>query len=460
MLSAPYFLVAALFGGALFQAQLAAAVTLLTPPICSVNCTITTLGAAGCALTDVQNCLCTNMTLQLQLAECVYKSCNLTEQQTATHILQDQLCLSVPFESRKVEIIRAQYLLAGFTYPIIILRMISRIWIAQRVWWDDWMVVIAAAFMIPNTVIPIWSAYHGFGVHIWNVQPQDAIILSKLYYVATIFYALIQNLAKFSILFLYLRIFPAQRFRLLVKICMGFMLCHTLAFTLSIIFQCVPFEAMWTPSIANQCLDLYALAVAGAVFTILEDIVIITLPINQLMALRLSKKKRFALFFMFALGSFACVASMVRLKVIIDFYPNPSIDSTWTSINPTIWSDIETYMAINCSCLMCLRPLIVQIFPKIFGSTHTTTSDAPAANSDSDGKVNSYSRRSTPSKLWMDKWGSSTLGTHSSKSMEDIIIQQRGTDELELREIPTILSTNTNNGRGSPGSEESFHHGV
>ncbi|CZT52440.1 uncharacterized protein RSE6_13775 [Rhynchosporium secalis] len=467
MLSEPLSLVAALFGGILLlQAQLAAAVTPLTPSICSVNCTITTLSAAGCTLTDVQNCLCTNMTLQLQLANCVYKSCNFTEQQTAAHILQDQLCLGVPpLESRETEIIRGQYLLAAFTFPIVILRMISRIWVARRVWWDDWMVVIAATFMIPNTAIPIWTAYHGFGLHIWNVHPEKIIILTKLYYVATIFYAIIQNLAKFSILFLYLRIFPAQGFRLLVKISMIFMLCHTIAFTLSVIFQCTPIKAMWTSPIAGKCMDMHALVVAGAALSILEDLVIITLPVTQLMALHLSKKKRVALFLMFALGSLACVASMVRLKVIIDFNPNPGVDSTWTTIDPTIWSDIETYMAINCSCLMCLRPLISKCFPKVFGSTNATDNTASDANVSSDDKMKPYSNckrdTGTPSKLWADRWGSSTFGTRSSRSDDDIIIiQQRNAEELELREMPT--SPSTRNGCGTPGSEEieSFHHGV
>ncbi|XMA11261.1 hypothetical protein WAI453_004052 [Rhynchosporium graminicola] len=462
MPSTLFSLVAVLLGGVLLQAQSASAVAPLTPPICSTKCTITALGAAGCALKDIRNCLCTNMTLQLELATCVYKSCNHTEQQTATQILQEKICVGVPFESRKTELLRAEFLLAAITYPIIILRMISRVWVARKVWWDDWMIVFAVAFMIPNTVIPIWTAYQGFGLHIWNVEPHKAIILGKLYYVATIFYALIQNLAKFSILFLYLRIFPAPDFSFIVKIAIGFMLCHTIAFTSAIIFQCTPIEVAWSPSGDSKCINMHTLAIAGAIASIVEDLVIITLPINQLLALRISRRKRSALFFMFAVGSFACVASMIRLKVIIDFFPNPNLDSTWTAISPTIWSDIETYMAINCSCIMCLRPLFSKAFPKVFGTTNATTDTNTTTNAGSDSKPKSYSKRSTttPPKVWADKWGS-TYDTQSRRSEEDVIIQQSGPEELELRKLPTNMSNNTN-GRGSPGSDrnDSYHHGV
>jgi hypothetical protein len=64
--------------------------------------------------------------------------------EAAIEILQNEICSGVLYPSRKVEIIRAEIILAGFTFPIIILRLISRVWVAHRLWWDDWMVIIAA----------------------------------------------------------------------------------------------------------------------------------------------------------------------------------------------------------------------------------------------------------------------------------------------------------------------------
>ena len=61
----------------------------------------------------------------------------------ATQISQDEICLGVPYPSRQVEIIRAEIILAAFAFPIVGLRLISRIWVAHRLWWDDWMIILA-----------------------------------------------------------------------------------------------------------------------------------------------------------------------------------------------------------------------------------------------------------------------------------------------------------------------------
>lgn len=49
-------------------------------PFPKITCSTEKLAAAGCLLTDMQNCLCTNTTLQNELFICVLQSCNLTEQ--------------------------------------------------------------------------------------------------------------------------------------------------------------------------------------------------------------------------------------------------------------------------------------------------------------------------------------------------------------------------------------------
>lgn len=171
-------------------------------------------------------------------------------------------------------------------------------------------------------------------------RPRIKLLTFQLYYVAQIFYALIQNIAKFSILFLYLRIFPTPQFRLAVKLSMVVIVCHTIAFTIGVGMQCLPLDSLWDLTIHAKCIDIHVFAISGAVLSIFYDIVIMLLPISELKGLNLTLKKRIALCFMFALGSLyasyhspppipesninvfsACVTSMVRLKYLKDFYP-------------------------------------------------------------------------------------------------------------------------------------------
>lgn len=67
--------------------------------------------------------------------------------------------------------------------------------------------------------------------------------------------------------------------------------------------QCIPVKSVWDTTVHAECIDLHALVYAGAGFSIVEDFVIMLLPITELKSLNLDVRKKIALFFMFALGS-------------------------------------------------------------------------------------------------------------------------------------------------------------
>ncbi|KAH6714727.1 hypothetical protein BKA61DRAFT_517961 [Leptodontidium sp. MPI-SDFR-AT-0119] len=369
----------------LTRAQVDLSHVLIKIPKCTQLCSLKVLGPARCPLTDLPNCLCTNTTLQEELATCVLGSCNFTDQVVSTTIAQNEICEGVSQPSRSTEIIRDVIIIASVTFLVVLLRFLSRSIVTHRIWWDDWMIGIAAVLMVPMVVIPILNAQRGFGKHFWDVPPQNVTLLRKLYYVSQLLYVVVQNLAKISILFLYLRIFVNPRFRLYTKIVMGWAFCHTFAFLVADAFQCVPVKAVWDTTIDAKCINLQTLIYAGAGFSIVEDFIIMLLPISELRSLKLDLRKRIVLFFMFALGSFACITSMVRLKYIISY--SNSIDLTWANVDIVIWSILETFMAVICASLVCIRPLLVKYLPVIFPVTEVSESRG------SDMKSPSWSRR-------------------------------------------------------------------
>ncbi|ELR04908.1 hypothetical protein VC83_02790 [Pseudogymnoascus destructans] len=346
-------------------------------PTCTQECGVKVLVPANCPFTDLANCLCTNTTLQSTFALCVAGSCGLADQAKSSTLMQTQICNGTPKESRSAEVIRDVIIISAFTFVIIGLRFYSRALVASQLWWDDWTIAFAGIIMIPMTIIPIFNATRGFGEHFWDVPPQNLELLEKLYYISQILYSFVQVLAKFSILFLFLRVLPTQKFRLVVKISIAWMICHTLAFGLAVTLQCVPVESVWDHSIKGKCTNSQAFVYAAAGFSIFEDFVIMLLPIWELKGLRLSTKKKFALMFLFALGSFACITSMIRLKYLVAY--GTSIDVTYGAVDVVLWSVLEDYVAVTCASLMCLRPLIVRCFPSLF-----LTSNAESKNTQSD----------------------------------------------------------------------------
>jgi hypothetical protein len=108
--------------------------------------------------------------MQADLASCVQKGCNVTEQAgiyiyhsaTSTYssprssllthasvlvaltVAQQDICLGIPQPSRSSEIIQCVIAISTVTFPIIALRCLSRYLVAGRIWWDDWLIVVCA----------------------------------------------------------------------------------------------------------------------------------------------------------------------------------------------------------------------------------------------------------------------------------------------------------------------------
>ncbi|KAH8594470.1 hypothetical protein B0O99DRAFT_672908 [Bisporella sp. PMI_857] len=298
------------------------------------------------------------------------------------------ICNGVPQPSRSAELIRTTIIISALTFPTIALRLFSR-YKLSRIWVDDWFILASGIVMIAMTILPIINATKGFGAHAWDVPPINVQTLLKTYYVSQLFYVIVQNNAKISILFFYLRIFPDPRFRLWTKILMAWIGARAFSYFIAVTFQCVPVNAVWDRRVTGQCVSFTGLVFSGAGFSIVEDIVIILLPVPVLRSLNLSLKKRIALIFMFALGSFACVTSMVRLKYIVAFSSN-ALDATWSNVDVVIWSIIEVYTAIICACLMVLRPLLTKYIPGLFApSIHSSNKSYPSNSSSWRPKIDS-----------------------------------------------------------------------
>lgn len=54
--------------------------------------------------------------------------------------------------------------------------------------------------------------------------------------------------------------------------------------------------------------------------------------------------------------------------------------STGQYVDVVIWSSIETYTAVICACLMCVRPLITKFIPSAFPSTNNSCNNTSNGN--------------------------------------------------------------------------------
>ncbi|KAH9905610.1 integral membrane protein [Xylariomycetidae sp. FL2044] len=352
-------------------------------PSCALPCVTRGIVAADCSLSSIKtlsDCLCTNITTQTSLSECVQTSCVFSEQVDAGNLLMG-LCAAYPHESRSAAVRETAVAAIALSGGVVLARCAARIQTTGRLWSDDYLAAASALLLVAGGGLEVASADLGFGRHFWDVYVADAARLLQMFYAVEILYTWIKLVAKASILAMYLRVFTGRgAFRWACIGCLVYCGVSLTVFTFVVAFQCRPVEAIWNRFITGKCLDVNAIGYAGAILSVVEDLVLMVLPIPELRKLQISKAKRTGVALMFILASFAAVTSMIRLKFLVQF--STTFDSTFDNVDAIVWSMIELTCVIVCGSLPPLRPW----FSKVFPSLETIKSFRSRAKSTSKGQ--------------------------------------------------------------------------
>ena len=83
---------------------------------------------------------------------------------------------------------------------------------------------------------------------------------------------------------------------------MVFCTLSAIAFVLVTIFQCRPVTFIWEREGPGKCLNYNAAAFANAGINIVQDIIILVIPMSEVWHLQLTPKKKIAMFCIFSAG--------------------------------------------------------------------------------------------------------------------------------------------------------------
>ena len=127
----------------------------------------------------------------------------------------------------------------------------------------------------------------------------------QLIFITEAFYPPGITAVKFSVLLLYHRIFPSERFRKILWIVGGIILCYTIALEACIMFQCSPISGVWDPAVhaRAKCIPLHVVTVSMASMNVLTDITTLCLPLPLIWRLQIDRARKFQLVAIFLLGS-------------------------------------------------------------------------------------------------------------------------------------------------------------
>lgn len=119
------------------------------------------------------------------------------------------------------------------------------------------------------------------------------------------------------------------------------------------------------------------------------------------------------------LGSFVCIASIVRLVHLNELIS--SVDTTYTMGPVFVWSCVEPYVGILCACLPTFAPLVRLFWNKVRGKDTDYVTPKQGTGLQSGNNLTSKAQKSS---YRMSKASWNKLGDSGSKL--------RGDDELEL----------------------------
>ncbi|OQD93864.1 hypothetical protein PENSOL_c029G07864 [Penicillium solitum] len=309
--------------------------------------------------------------------------------------------------------------ITGVATLIVGLRVVSRVFIVKMLGVDDWIMVAATIFAILNVVIAGLGVKYGTGRHKWDLTKADVVPTAKVRYVTHIIYTLISGLIKVSICLLYLRVFPNIRIICLATI--AFVTAMSVAIILATIFQCSPVDAVYDEQKYKHytCFASIPFWYATAALSLVTDIWILLLPLKTVLGLHLRTRKRFVIAGLLSLGSFACIASIVRMVYIVKLYQ--SSDPSWDTFGISVWSGIEIAVAIIAASIPATKPIMNKLFPKLVSSSTGESLSAShrvyPSGSRSQSTPRRYRRDSIPLSLFTRREGSDTGDDESTKAI-------------------------------------------
>ncbi|KAH6718729.1 hypothetical protein BKA61DRAFT_669068 [Leptodontidium sp. MPI-SDFR-AT-0119] len=350
----------------------------LTP--CGFNCVISAIKTSGCRFEDT-SCQCTSQKLAQSTSQCMNTYCTMHDGLVAVKV-NASLCRKPLGQSRSDMFLAVIIVVYSTAVMFVALRFVTKAMKRTRgtVDWSDWFLLFAVLCAIPSVYYCVKSSREGFGKHFWELEDV---------YVAENVYVIQLAIPKLSILFFYIRSIPNEGFHQAVFLTMFLIVISTTIISTLTIVDCYPIAAFWDRDLSGHCININNLGYATGSLSIVQDLLIISLPIPILKGMMLPRREKIQVLFMFAVGSSSVVISILRVQSIIGF--RDSLDPSWDYIIVVIWSLLEVYGALITASLPTIRQLLVIYFPRTcaMARPHRQVQSAPTG-------VSWFRRRGVP----------------------------------------------------------------
>ncbi|KAK3329940.1 hypothetical protein B0H66DRAFT_542409 [Apodospora peruviana] len=257
--------------------------------------------------------------------------------------------------------------------------------------YDDWLILCTLPLMLVFMVTAILAVQQGgVGRHLavnMVIDPQRFETTNLYLYIAEYHYFTLVAVIKASILAMYYRIFPTRFMKHSVYIIGGSVVLWWVAIILVTIFQCQPVSKAYKPFMeGGTCLDKTQFFFGNSIPNILQDILIIALPMKEVWRLQVSRQQKVAIGGVFILGFAVVIIGCIRLKSLLDLV-NDQSDFTQYIAVAWIWTMAEPVVGIIAACLPTLRPLLRLVLGRAFAGRSSKDANTPSNGGGGNGRT-------------------------------------------------------------------------
>ncbi|KAF2627326.1 hypothetical protein BU25DRAFT_341779 [Macroventuria anomochaeta] len=268
-------------------------------------------------------------------------------------------------ESRTASNNAVGILLLALSAIFVGLRLLTRLRLKrERLGLDDYLMFLGLALNAGNLACCIAGGFFGLGKHIWSLDAYQMRQITIITFAYVFIYAWSVCIIKFSILALYHRIFGLSWMGwFCVALTTGYLITNHAVLPL----YTKPLNYYWNQWYGAEGVvqvDEAKFYLGIGIINLFGDICILTVPITNVLQLRLVRTQKIAISLIFMLGSFVCLASMYRIITIARLVK--TTDVSWAKSDVFIWSSVEPSIGIISGCLPTLRPLMLQIMQSWF----------------------------------------------------------------------------------------------
>ncbi|KAI1114205.1 hypothetical protein F5Y14DRAFT_415006 [Nemania sp. NC0429] len=227
---------------------------------------------------------------------------------------------------------------------------------------DDWWIIVAWLFAF-SLSINAWIFSSLVGINNLNVDPVIGTQQSLLcILVSSLLVQIALTVVKIAILLFYKRIFSTRIFRVIVWVTIGLVSIWGILFFFLVLLESDPVSASWNPMPGFRFrFSPFPLALSQVGTSIALDFVVLFLPVPIIFRLHMATRKKIAIGLIFWLGSFCCVAAIVRAVLLSRSLQNvvQSQNAVYTQSLQFIFMILEPNFSIVAACLPTLGPLFI-----------------------------------------------------------------------------------------------------